>query len=218
VSSSPPPARAARSAGGGKLCTHANGDAAIDLVIQAQDAVGITAKDDARTVVVHSQFARPDQLDAYVRLGLVPSFFTNHTFYWGDDYPALVGVERGQGISPAASALARGIRFTNHTDFLVTPLDSMFTVWSAVNRTSKSGKVIGPGERIPALQALRAITVDAAYQYREERERGTLEAGKVADLVILSANPLAVAPGALKDVKVLETVKAGRTVYRRPTK
>jgi predicted amidohydrolase YtcJ len=127
-------------------------------------------------------------------------------------------VERGQAISPAASALARGIRFTNHTDFLVTPLDSMFTVWSAVNRTSKSGKVIGPGERIPVLQALRAITVDAAYQYREERERGTLEAGKVADLVILSANPLAVDPAALKDVKVLETVKAGRTVYQRKAK
>ncbi len=205
-------------AGGGQLFTHANGDASIDMVIQAQKDVGLTAKDDARTVVVHSQFARPDQLDAYVTLGMVPSFFTNHTFYWGDDYPALVGVERGQGISPTASALARGIRFTNHTDFLVTPLDSMFTVWSAVNRTSKSGKVIGPGERISTLQALRAITVDAAFQYREEGERGTLEVGKVADLVILSTDPLAVAPGALKDVKVLETVKAGRTVYQRRAK
>lgn len=203
-------------AGGGQLFAHANGDAAIDLVIQAQEAVGLSARDDARTVVVHSQFARPDQLDAYVRLGLFPSFFTNHTFYWGDDYPALVGVERGQAISPTASALSRGIRFTNHTDFLVTPLDSMFTVWSAVNRTSKSGKVIGPGERIPVIQALRAITVDAAFQYREEGERGTLEAGKVADLVILSANPLAVPPATLRDVKVVETVKAGRTVYRRP--
>jgi len=203
-------------AGGGQLFAHANGDASIDMVIQAQDDVGLTAKDDARTVVVHSQFARPDQLDAYVRLGMVPSFFTNHTFYWGDDYPRLVGVERGQAISPAASAAARGIRFTNHTDFLVTPLDSMFTVWSAVNRLSKSGKAIGPGERISTLQALRAITADAAYQYREEKERGTLEAGKVADLVLLSANPLKVDPARLRDVKVVETVKGGRTVYTRP--
>ena len=205
-------------AGGGQLFAHANGDASIDRVIQAQDDVGLTAKDDARTVVVHSQFARPDQLDAYVKLGMVPSFFTNHTFYWGDDYPALVGVERGQAISPTASAAARGIRFTNHTDFLVTPLDSMFTVWTAVNRTSKSGKVIGPGEKIPVLQALRAITADAAFQYREEAERGTLEVGKVADLVLLSQNPLRVDPQRLREVKVVETVKGGRTVYLRPAR
>ena len=205
-------------AGGGQLFAHANGDASIDRVIQAQDDVGLTAKDDARTVVVHSQFARPDQLDAYVKLGMVPSFFTNHTFYWGDDYPALVGVERGEAISPTASAAARGIRFTNHTDFLVTPLDSMFTVWTAVNRTSKSGKVIGPGEKIPVLQALRAITADAAFQYREEAERGTLEVGKVADLVLLSANPLRVDPQRLREVKVVETVKGGRTVYLRPAR
>jgi predicted amidohydrolase YtcJ len=164
---------------------------------------------------VHSQFARPDQLDAFARLGLMPSFFTNHTFYWGDDYPALLGEERGQAISPAASAAARGIRFTNHTDFVVTPIDAIFTVWSAVNRTSKTGKVIGPSERIPVALALRALTADAAYQYRLEGERGTLEAGKVADLVVLSANPLTTDPTRLRELQVLETVKGGRTVYLR---
>ena len=125
---------------------------------------------------------------------------------------------RWQAISPTASAAARGIRFTNHTGFLVTPLDSMFTVWTAVNRTSKSGKVIGPGEKIPVLQALRAITADAAFQYREEAERGTLEVGKVADRVLLSANPLRVDPQRLREVKVVETVKGGRTVYLRPAR
>jgi predicted amidohydrolase YtcJ len=206
--------KAARGAGG-QLFFHANGDAAIDMAVKAQQDAGLTAKDDARNVVVHSQFARPDQLDAYARLGLVPSFFTNHTFYWGDDYPVLLGEERAQGISPAASAARRGIRFTNHTDFLVTPLDAVFTVWTAVNRTSKSGKVYGPDERITTLQALRAITADAAYQYREEKERGTLEVGKVADLVLLSANPLIVNPVRLRDVRVDETVKGGKTVYVR---
>lgn len=207
-------ARAAR-AGGGQLFSHANGDAAIDLVIAAQAEAGIAARDDLRNVVVHSQFVRQDQLDAYVRLGLVPSFFTNHTFYWGDDYPALLGEERGRFISPAASAAARGIRFTNHTDFLVTPLDAVFTLWSAANRLSRSGKVIGASERIPVSQALRAITADAAWQYRLEKDRGTLEAGKVADLVLLSRNPLTIDPELLRDVKVVETVKDGRTVYRR---
>jgi predicted amidohydrolase YtcJ len=210
-------ARAAR-AGGGQLFSHANGDAAIDLVLAAQEEAGITAWDDLRNVVVHSQFVRPDQLDAFVKLGLMPSFFTNHTFYWGDDYPALLGEARGQAISPAASAAARGIRFTNHTDFLVTPLDSMFTVWTAVNRLSKSGKPIGPEERISVMRALRAITADAAYQYREEGERGTLEVGKVADLVLLSENPLRMDPQRLREVKVVETVKGGKTVFRQATR
>jgi predicted amidohydrolase YtcJ len=203
-------------AAGGQLFAHVNGDASIDMMVKAQTDAGLTAKDDARTVLVHSQFARQDQLDAYARLGLVPSFFTNHTFYWGDAYPELLGQPRASGISPAGSAVKRGIRFTNHTDYLVTPLDSMFTVWSAVNRISRSGKVIGPDERISTLQALRAITVDAAWQYREEGERGTLETGKVADLVILSADPLSVPPASLRSVKVVETVKAGRTVWKAP--
>ena len=166
------------------------------------------------TILSDQLHLHPDQLDAYARLGLVPSFFTNHTFYWGDDYPALLGEERGQAISPTASAAARGIRFTNHTDFLVTPLDAVFTLWSAANRESKSGKVIGASERIPVSHALRALTADAAWQYRLERERGTLEAGKVADLVLLSRNPLTTDPKLLRDVKVVETVKEGRTVYR----
>ncbi len=202
--------------GGGQLFAHANGDAAIDMVIKAQEDAGLDAKVDARTVLVHSQFARDDQLDAYARLGIIPSFFTNHTYYWGDEYPVLLGAERTQRISPAASAAARKIAFTNHTDFLVTPLDAIFTVFSAVNRVSKSGKVVGPEERIPPMLALRALTVEAARQYREEGERGTLEVGKVADLVILSANPVKVPPAQIRDVKVLETVKNGRTVYSAP--
>ena len=129
---------------------------------------------------------------------------------------ALLGEERGQAISPAASAAARGIRFTNHTDFVVTPIDSLFTVWSAVNRISKTGKVIGASERIPVSRALQALTADAAFQYRLEKDRGTLEAGKVADLVLLSRNPLTTDPGKLREVVVLETVKDGKTVYRRP--
>ncbi len=207
--------KAARGAGG-QLFSHANGDAAIDMVIRAQQEAGLDASSDARTVVVHSQFVREDQLDAYARLGLFPSFFTNHTFYWGDDYPALLGEPRARNISPAASAAARKIRFTNHTDFLVTPLDAMFTAWSATNRVSKSGKVIGADERIDAWLALRGLTAESAFQYREEAERGTLEAGKVADLVLLSANPLEVPVERLRDVTVVETVKAGKTVYTAP--
>jgi predicted amidohydrolase YtcJ len=94
----------------------------------------------------------------------------------------------------------------------------MFTVWTAVNRVSKSGKAIGPAERISVMQALRAITADAAFQYREEGERGTLEVGKVADLVLLSQNPLRMDPQRLREVVVVETVKNGKTVYVRAVK
>ena len=106
-----------------------------------------------------------------------------------------------------------GLSPTNHTDFNVAPIDQMLVVWSAVNRTSRSGHVIGPDERVTPLQALEAITINAARQYREEASKGSIETGKQADLVILDANPLTVAPDAIKDIKVLETIKDGKTIF-----
>jgi hypothetical protein len=102
---------------------------------------------------------------------------------------------------------------TNHSDFLVTPLDTMFILWSAVNRLSRSGQTIGPDERISVLDGLKALTIDGAYQYFEEGRKGSITAGKLADLVILSANPMKVDPATIKDVRVLETIKEGRTVF-----
>ena len=112
------------------------------------------------------------------------------------------------------TALGLGIRCANHTDFNVAPIDQMFVLWSAVNRLSREGQVIGPEERITPRQALRAITLDAAYMYKEEKSKGSLEVGKLADLVILSDNPLTIDPTKLRDIKVLETIKEGKTVYR----
>ena len=107
-----------------------------------------------------------------------------------------------------------GLRPTNHTDFVVTPLDQMFVVWTAVNRISRSGAVIGADQRVSPYEALRAITVDAAAQYCEAGLKGTLTAGKLADLVVLDGNPLTVDPMAIKDIGVVETIKEGRTVYQ----
>jgi len=97
---------------------------------------------------------------------------------------------------------------------VVAPLDQMFVMWTAVNRLSRGGEVIGPDQRITALEALKAITINAAYQYREEASKGTLEVGKLADLVILDKNPLTVDPMAIKDIKVVETIKEGKTIYK----
>ncbi|CAN5712671.1 hypothetical protein BH09ACT7_BH09ACT7_08680 [soil metagenome] len=111
------------------------------------------------------------------------------------------------------AALDRGLRPTNHTDFVVTPLDQMFLIWTAVNRVARSGEVIGAEQRVTPLEALKAITIDAAHQYFEEDSKGSIEIGKQADFVVLERNPLTVAPMTIKDIAVLETIKGGRTIY-----
>ena len=194
---------------------HANGDAAIDMVIEAADAAGITAADDRRNVVVHSNLMRPDQLDHYARLGLLPSFFTVHTFFWGDTHVENLGKERAFFLSPLKSTQEKGIRFTNHNDYSVTPQDPMFMVWTAVHRVSRNGVIIGPDQRVDVWTALKSITIDAAYQYFEEDTKGSFELGKLADMVILSDNPLKVNPMMIRDIVVEETFKEGQSVYQR---
>ncbi len=195
-----------------QVMVHCNGDATIDMVLDAHKAAG--APPGKRTVIVHSQFVRPDQLDLYARYGFLVSFFTNHAFFWGDVHVENLGRERAWFLSPTRSALARGIRFTNHSDFAVTPLNPMFILWTSVSRTSRSGQVIGPDERVSPEQGLRALTIDAAYQYGEEAEKGSLEVGKLADLVVLDRNPTKVPVDAIKDIRVTETFKAGSPVFR----
>ena len=193
---------------------HANGDAAIDMAIDGMRKAGARAADDQRTVVIHSQCMRPDQLDHYAELGFTPSFFTAHTFFWGDEHLANLGPQRAAFMSPMASAFAKGLHCSNHTDYVVTPMEPMRVMWSSIKRTSRSGKVLGPDERIDIWQALRSQTIEAAWQLFEEDRKGTLEQGKLADLVILDANPLVAETDSLLDIRVLETVKEGKTVYR----
>ena len=192
--------------------THANGDAAIDMVLAAHEAAG--APQGRRPVIIHSQFVRPEQLNSYARIGAVPSFFTNHAFFWGDVHVKNLGLARASFLSPLRSAIARGLHFTNHSDYAVTPLDPMFILWTASERTSRSGAVIGPDERVTVAEALRAITIDAAYQYFEEASKGSIEPGKLADFVILDRNPLNATGQALRSIRVLETIKEGETVYK----
>jgi predicted amidohydrolase YtcJ len=192
--------------------THCNGDAAIDMMLDAHEAAG--APPNRRTTIIHSQFVRPDQLDRYVQYGFVVSFFTNHAFFWGDVHVENLGTERAYFLSPTRSAIERGIRFSNHSDFAVTPLNAMFILWTSVSRTSRSGQVIGAGERITPQEGLRALTIDAAFQYGEEQSKGSLEPGKLADLVVLDRNPTKVPVDDIKDIRVIETYKEGNSVYR----
>lgn len=195
---------------------HVNGDAAIDLLLKAHERA--TAGDrsvDRRTVAVHSQFVRPDQLDRYVEDRIIPSFFTEHAYYFADAHLANLGEARTAFLSPMRTAIAKGLRPTNHTDFIVVPIDQMMVVWSALTRRSRGGEVIGPDERVTPLQALEAITINAAYQYGEESTKGSIEPGKLADLVILDRNPTTVDPDDIRHIRVVETIKEGRTIHRR---
>ena len=199
-----------------QLYSHCNGDASIDMMIKGHEyAISKTGDNnkDRRTVIVHSQIIRPDQLDSYKKYGLIPSFFTNHTFYWGDIHVANLGEERASYLSPMKSALDMGIQCTNHTDYTVTPMDQMFILWTSVNRLSRTSKVIGPSECITPYEGLKAFTISAAHQYFEEKIKGSIKEGKMADFVILDQNPLKIDAKNIKDIKVLETIKEGKTVY-----
>ncbi len=197
------------------LNIHANGDAAIDMALQAHElaAAGDLTKD-RHVTVIHSQMVRPDQLEKFVTYKFTPSFFTAHAYYFADTHILNRGQAQTFFLSPMRTTIDMGLRPTNHTDFVVTPLDQLFLMWTAVNRVSRSGVVIGADQRITPLEALKAITINAAYQYQEEASKGSLESGKLADLVILDKNPLKVDPMMIKGIKVVETIKEGKTIYK----
>jgi predicted amidohydrolase YtcJ len=179
------------------------------------ELLAATPQDDLRTVAIHAQTAREDQLDRMAELGIIPSFFAAHPFYWGDWHrDQAIGPERAAFISPLMAAKARGLAYTIHTDSPVVPPDILHLLWVAVNRETRSGEILGPGQRAGALDALRAVTLSAARQYSEEADKGSITPGKRADFAILSANPLKVPPADIRTITVVETVKDGETVYK----
>ncbi|WP_284464793.1 amidohydrolase [Chryseobacterium sp.] len=197
---------------------HVNGDAAIDQairVIQRLKDENIY-KPELRATLIHVQNSRPDHIQKIKELGVIPSYFSTHTYLWGDwHYSSVFGPERASFISPANSALKAGITFTIHHDSPVTPPDLITAVYAAVNRKTRSGRILGPDERITPLQALKAITINGAYQLQEENRKGSIKTGKLADFVILDQNPLTIAPEKIRDITVLETIKEGKSVYKR---
>jgi len=200
---------------GWQVLTHANGDAAIDQLIRAvRRAQEKNGPGDRRSVLVHGQFVRQDQLDELKELQIIPSLFPLHTFYWGDWYEKIVGPEQAQHISPMRSVLDRGMLATSHTDAPVALPNLMRVMSATVNRTSRSGKVMGPDERLTPAEALKTVTLWGAYQHFEEDRKGSIEVGKLADLVVLSENPLTIDPARIGEITVLETIKEGNTVYR----
>ncbi len=201
---------------GWQVIAHANGDAAIDQLIRSvRTATDQAGPADRRTTAIHCQTARADQIKAFGELGIIPSFFSMHTYYWGDwYYDTVLGPSRAVDISPARWALHRGMAYTSHHDAPVALPNSIAILSSQVTRVTRaSGRVLGEAQRVSALDAVKSITINAARQYYEEDTKGSIEVGKLADLVILSHDPLKVAPEDLKDITIRETIKKGKTVY-----
>lgn len=200
-----------------QLMVHANGDAAIDQFIRSTEQVQAKVDNtDRRTVLIHGQYLRKDQVDKLDKLHVFPALFPMHTFYWGDWHrDSVAGPERAKNISPTGWLMARGMKFSIHSDAPVTFPNSMRVLHSAVNRVTRSGAILGAEHKLSPMDAIKAMTIWPAYQHFEEDHKGSLEVGKLADLVILDRNPLEVDPASIKDIVVLETIKAGRSIYSR---
>lgn len=198
---------------GWQIIAHCNGDAAADQFLRALAKAGVQSG--ARPVMIHAQTVREDQLDLMADMGVIPSFFASHIFYWGDYHrDSVLGPARAGRISPLASALKRGLRFNIHNDSPVVPPDMLRLVRCAVERRTRTGETLGGDQRISALDALAAVTRDAAYAHFDEHSRGTITPGKNADFVLLEADPTRVAPTDLESIHVLETIKDGVTIFR----
>lgn len=196
---------------GWQVFAHVNGDEAAQTLIDGVRANGLSGK---RTIAIHNQVVRREQLEAMKALDIQPSFFANHTWYWGDWHrDVALGARRADFISPQATAWSIGLKPSAHNDSPVVPPDMMRLIWSSVNRRTQSGDILGPLERIPVYRALQQITINAAWQIVEDGEKGSIAAGKRADLVVLDTNPLSTESEKLFAIKVIATIKDGKTVF-----
>ncbi len=201
---------------GYQIAIHANGDAAIDSVLLAYErALRALPKPDHRHRIEHCQVCHPEQLERIRALGVIPNFFANHVYYWGDRHrDRFLGPDRVKVLDPVGSAFRAGVRPMLHSDCPVTPVSPLFCVQSAAARVTSSGKVLNDPERVALREALSTMTINAARGAFEERHKGSIEVGKLGDLVILGADPLKEAPHEIGKIPVSATIVGGEVVYQ----
>lgn len=193
-----------------QILAHCNGDKAVEQYINAIKKVSGLK----RPVMIHAQLLGLDQLADVKKYNILPSFFISHIYYFGDIHIKNLGINRAEHISPASSSLKQNILFSFHQDTPVIEPDMFETIWCAVNRTTKADKVLGEEEKISVLEAIKAVTINAAYQYGEEEIKGSLKPGKKADFIIVDKNPLKVAKDELRNIKILKTIKDGEVIWK----
>ncbi len=198
-----------------QIITHANGEGASDMLIAALEVAQAAYGDPGnRPVLVHGQFMREDQVDAYKRLGVFPSVFPMHTFYWGDWHrDHTVGPINAENISPTGWLVQRGMIFGSHHDAPVAFPDSMRILDATVTRRTRSGDILGPHQRVDVMTALKALTIWPAWQHFEEDDKGTIEVGKLADFVLLEHDPTAIDPEKLDENRVVATIKEDKLIF-----
>jgi predicted amidohydrolase YtcJ len=197
---------------GVQVHVHTNGDEATDAVLDGMEqALHAHPRPDHRFTLQHCQLADAAQFRRMKALGLCVNLFANHHYYWGDEhYRLTVGPERATRMNACATALAAGVPLAIHSDAPITPLAPLFTAWCAVHRLTASGRTLGEHERIGVADALRAITLGAAWTLKLDGEIGSIECGKRADFCVLDDDPLAVPAMQLKDLPVWGVVQDGR--------
>jgi predicted amidohydrolase YtcJ len=201
---------------GYQFAIHAHGDLAIDAVLDVYEAqLKQTPQPDHRLRLEHCGCMRDEQFARAAALGVTVSLFMAHVYYWGDVlHDSLFPPEVADRWAAAGSALRAGVRISFHNDGFVSPTRPLLNIQTAVTRATRSGRVLGPEQAISVEQALRAQTIDAAYQLFMDDIVGSLETGKLADLVVLAENPLAVAPERIGAIAVEATYVGGVKVAR----
>ena len=203
---------------GWQLMVHANGDAALDLTVGAYEKAlaGAPAKD-LRHRIEHCSLADEEHFRAMAQLGVSPSFLMNYVYYWGSALrDHILGPDRADRLDAAASALRHGLRPSFHSDYSVSPMSPLLAVQTAVTRSTRDGSVLNPAEGIDVMSALRAVTIDAAWQTHCDDVAGSLTPSKYADFVVLSDDPRMVDPAAIGAIGVCQTRLAGAVTWDAP--
>ena len=200
-----------------QMHAHVNGDEASELMLDLfEQALARRPRPDHRYTLQHCQMADAAQFRRMAALGVCANLFSNHLYYWGDQHRDItMGPDRARRMDAAATALALGVPLAIHCDAPVTPFGPLFTAWCAVNRTTRSGEVLGEAERISVEQALQAITLGAAYTLKMDHLVGSIETGKLADFTVLEDDPLRVDPSRLREIAIWGTIVGGRA-FRAP--
>ena len=200
-----------------QVIAHCNGDAACEQYIRVVEKIKkeYPIIEDMRTVMVHAQFLQKGHVPALKTTNIIPSFFVAHVYHWGDIHICNFGKERAEQICPVKKTIDNGIIYTFHQDSPIIMPDMIETIWIATNRKTKEGVMLGADECVSIYEALKGITINAAYQYFEEDTKGSITVGKVADFVVLDKNPIKMEKEKLRDITVLETIKAGNTIFKR---
>lgn len=195
-----------------QILAHCNGDSASQEFIDSCKEVGNVEK--IRPVIIHAQLITDEELKEAKELKLIPSFFVGHVYYFGDTHIKNFGFDRASKISPVKTAINNDMIYTLHQDSPIIKPNMLETIWCAVKRQTKKGEILGKNECVTVLDAIKGITINSAYQYFEEDTKGSIKKGKIADLVVLDKDPLKVEMDEIKNIKILETIKNGESLYK----